>query len=106
MHFACWGYKNNLFWGLIDGYLNFKVMWRFLVNSVEPDPLDKRWKVRLTTLSHNLTLWDLGMWQTSDSDHPNLRSDGPSSLFLIAWSQVTTTPSTYLYWGHLALIPS
>ena len=46
------------------------------------------------------------MWQISDSDHPNLRSGGPSSLFLIAWSQVTTTPSTYLYWGHSALIIS
>ena len=46
------------------------------------------------------------MWQTSDSDHPNLRSGGPSSLFLIAWSQVMTTPSIFLYWGHLALIPS
>ena len=141
---------------------------------------------RLTALSHNFTQWGIkklpGMGQTSDSDHPNLPSGGPSSLFLvaldcelslfffkfykggtrarerwgaklrdasneggsprrsrappvafsharghlrvsgvlldgprkkrdcslsmIAWSQVTTTPSNNLYWGHLALIPS
>ena len=46
------------------------------------------------------------MGQTSDSDHPNLLSGGPTSLFLIAWSQVTTTPSNNLYLGHLALIAS
>ena len=43
---------------------------------------------RLTALSHNFTQWGIkklpGMGQTSDSDHPNLPSGGPSSLFLVA----------------------
>ena len=43
---------------------------------------------RLTALSHNFTQWGIkklpGMGQTSDSDHPNLPSGAPSSLFQIA----------------------
>ena len=79
------GKKNNLFWRLMVteflGHLTVD-------NKRHWDPLDKGWKVPSTALSHNLTLWDIkelpGMWQTSDSDHANLPSGGPSSLFLIA----------------------
>ena len=39
-----------------------------------------------------------------DGNHPNLRSGGRFSLFLITLSQVTITLSSYLYWGHSVLI--
>ena len=74
------------------------------------DLLDKGWMVPAHSTFTWFDLWDIKdlpeVRQTSDSDPPSLQSSGPSSLFLIAWSKVMTTPSTYHYWGHWTLIAS